>query len=207
MKLSAEELEQIKLANKAKDLHKIIKEEGDKKDEDDLGFADAAGEKGDEDDDQNFISGAGDSKTKRDNIYKRLKSDLAKVAQKLRNVIKPIKTELRSLDNEVGGTEIDYAAIDKKNDKDVDVWDNRTGEINKGVIEAELQREEDNEAFIHSVKTGVFGKAKKRRRHMGQVNLGEANKGDKGFKTDGFIEKLSKLEQDRTHDKNGGIGF
>ena len=213
--ISAEELAKIKQSHKAKDLQKIIDEEKNKKNDDDKkdenGSVDEGGDeddKKDEDSDQNFISNltGSNSQDKRNGIYQKLKDELGNVVYKLHKAIRPINTELRTLDNEVGGLEEDQKAIDKKNNKDVDVWDNRGKEIAQQIAKTEEQREDNNQSFIHAVKTGMFGgkKSKKAHKHMGQVNLSKAADGD--GKHPGFVERISKLKEDRGHEQ-GGIGF
>ncbi len=200
MKLSAEELEKIKQSNKAIDLSKIIKEGKDKKDEGGV-FANAEGDYGG---DQNFISNqnVSEAQAKRDSIYQRLKDELSNAAQKLRNAIRPVNNELRSLDNEVGGVEVNYEAIDKATDKDVDVWDEQTKKIAQESIEADLQDVEENKSFIHLIKTG-FGRRGKKRKKMGQVDLGKSAGESDEVRPAGFVEKLSKLKEDRSHIQNG----
>jgi hypothetical protein len=212
MTISAEELEQIKQSHKAKDLQEILKEEKDKKDDDEDGnFADAEGDEGG---DQNFISGMvenhtmSETDTKRESVYQKLKDELGNVVLKLKNAIRPVSTEIRSLDNEVGGTEVNYKEVAKEINQDVDIWDDRTKKIAKGAKEADLQDMEENESFIHSIKTGLFGKrGRKKRKHMGQVDLGKAAEEGDNEKPAGFVERLSKLKEDRSHNQGGGISF
>jgi hypothetical protein len=183
MKLSTEDLEEIKQSHKAKDLQEIIKEEADKKDDDeDGGFVDAEDEEGG---DQNFISDMvenhtiSESDSKRESVYQKLKDELGNVVIKLRNAVRPVSTEIRSLDNEIGGLEVDYQKIKKIIDEDIDVWDYRTKKIAQGAAEADHQDMEENESFIHGIKAGIFGRRRgKKRRHLGQVDLGKAAEGD-----------------------------
>ncbi len=211
MKLSGEELEQIKQSHKAKDLQEILKEEKDKKDDEDDSFTD---KETDEDGDQNFISGVvenhtiSETQTKRESVYKKLKDELGNVVTKLKNAIRPMNTEIRSLDNEVGGTEVNYEAVAKETNQDVDVWDDRTKKIATGAKEADLQDIEENESFIHSIKTGLFGRrGKKKRRNMGQVDLGKAAEETSDEKPLGFVEKIAKMKEDRSHHNDGGMGL
>lgn len=198
MKLSAEELEKIKQSHKAKDLQKILKEEQDKKDDEDGGFVDGEGDEGG---DQNFIS------DKRENVYQRIKDELGNIVVKLRNAVKPTSTEIRSLDNEVGGLEVDYAKIKKIIDEDIDVWDDRTKKITQGALEADHQDVVKNESFIHGIKAGLFGRKGKKHKHLGQVDLGKAAEEGDNTKPISFVEKLSILKEDRSHHKDGGISF
>jgi Sec-independent protein translocase protein TatA len=201
MKISHEELEKIKQSHKTKDLKKIIHEEASKKEEE------ANLINNNEGDDKNFISNMTKNHpekatdAKRRNIFKRLKNELGKVTKKLRNAVRPLHTELRSLDNEVGGLEVDYEEIDKKNDKDIDVWDNRTQKIQQGAEESYEQDQEENESFIHAVKTGIWRrkKGKKRKRSMGQVDLGEAAENSK---SEGFIGRLFNQQLSNKNDNS-----
>ncbi len=210
MKLSAEELEKIKQSHQAKDLQEIIKEEADKKDGDeDGGFADAEGEEGG---DQNFISDMvenhtiSESESKRASVYQKLKDELGNVVFKLRNAVRPVSTEIRSLDNEIGGLEVDYQKIKEIIDKDIDVWDDRTKKIAQGAAEADQQDMEENESFIHGIKAGIFGRRRgKKRRRLGQVDLGKAAEGDDAPPV-GFIGRLSQLREDRSQAQNSGQG-
>jgi hypothetical protein len=214
MKLSPEELEKIKQSNQAKDLNRIIKEEKIKKDKKDEegsgGFADNDSEDGG---DQNFISAMVEKKTisetatKRESVYKKLKNELGNVVIKLRNAIRPVSTEIRSLDNEVGGVEVDYKKVLEKIDKDVDVWDDRTKKIAQASVEADHKDMEENESFIHGIKTGILGKRRgKKRKHLGQVDLGKATQ-DEDTPPVGFIKQLTQLREDRSHERDGGISF
>ncbi len=212
MKLSAEELEKIKQSHKAKDLQEILKEEKDKKDDEDSdgsGFTDAETDEGG---DQNSISDMVDKHTisetnaKRESVYNKLKGELGNAVNKLRNAVRPVNTEIRSLDNEVGGVEVDYKKIQKEVDQDVDIWDDRTKKIAKGAIEADLQDMEENESFIHGIKAGLFNRKGKKRKHLGQVDLGKAAEDADDIKPVGFVERLSKLKEDRSHQKGDGQG-
>lgn len=198
MKISAEELERIKELHKAKDLQEILKEGKNKKD--------------DEGGDQNFISDMVDQQTfsaaqeKRDSIYQKLKYELNKTIQKLRNALRPVNTELRSLDNEVGGLEVNYKKVEKEINQDVDVWDDQAKRIDKQAVETEHQDQEENKSFIHLIKTGLLrprGK-KGKKHHMRQVDLGKAAEQDDNVKPVGFVEKISKLREDRRHIQNDG---
>lgn len=202
MKISAEELERIKQSHKAKDLKGIIKEEEDKKDDKKLINDDEGG-------DQNFISDMvqnhkqSEAQVKRENVYQKLREGLSNAAKKLRNAVRPVNTELRSLDNEIGGLEVDYKKIDKRVDNDKDVWDDRVKEVNKMEAETEHNDQEDNKSFIHMVKIGIFGgrRGKKPKKHMGQVDLGDA--ADDG-KPVSYIERISHLREDRSDFHGGG---
>ncbi|MES2678225.1 MAG: hypothetical protein V4612_07975 [Pseudomonadota bacterium] len=199
MKLSAEELERIKESHKAKDLQEILKEEADKKDDGDSGFADANSDEGG---DQNFISDQNVSvaQAKRNSIYQRLRQELSNAAEKLRNAIRPINNQLRSLDKEVGGVEVDYNKIDKRTNLDVDVWDDQTKKINQEAIEAENSDAEENKSFIHLIKSG-FGKKGKKRKHLGQVDLGKSAQENDEARPAGFVERLNKSKEERSHIK------
>jgi len=215
MNLSAGELEEIKQSHKVKDLQEIIKEEADKKDDnEDTCFADAEGGEGG---DQNFISdmvenqAISEADSKRESVYQKLKDELGNVVVKLRKAVRPVSTEIRSLDNEVGGLEVDYQKIKKTINESADVWDDRTKKIAQGAEEADQQDMEENESFIHGIKAGIFGKRRgKKRKHLGQVDLGKAAEGDDAPPV-GFVGKLSQLREDRSQTKNtgqgGGIGF
>ncbi len=136
-----------------------------------------------EDGDENFISNRGNE----------------------RKGVKPIHSEVKSLGEKgvVGGVEINYKEIAKQNDKDQDVWDKRSEEINKMASNEVHQDAVELESFIHSVKTGAFGKRKKRRRSMGQVDLGKAAS-DEGGADMTYVEKLRNLRQDKTGFTRGG---
>ena len=176
MTISQEELEKIKKLYKAKDLGNILQPDEDSEDETN---------NEDDSDDENFISNrASDGK----------KSD-----------IKPVNVDIRSLDNEVGGTEVDYEAIQEENNQDVDVWDNREEQIDQGLQEGAEEDIEANISFIHSIKTGTF-RGKKRRKTMGQVDLGEAASEAGEEKPAGFVQRLQQLKEDRSNE-GGGIGF
>ncbi len=201
MKLSTQELEKIKQSYKAKDLHQIAKAEENKKDAKDNNFTNEEG-------DQNFISDMVEGHTisetdvKRESVYQKIKEEVDNVINKLHNAVRPIKTGVRSLNNEVGGVEVDYKKSQKKIDQDIDVWDDRTKKIAEGAKEADDQDMEENESFIHKVKTGLYGgKRRKRRRHLGQVDLGKAAEESRGR----FAARVSKSKEDGGH--QGGIGF
>jgi hypothetical protein len=218
MKLSAEELEKIKQSHKAKDLQEIIKEEADKKDDEDSNSNNS--EDGDGGD-QNFISGISsivenhtisETDSKRENVYQKLKDELGNVILKLKNAVRPVSTEIRSLDNEVGGVEVNYEAVAKEINQDVDIWDDRTKKIAKGAKEADLQDMEENESFIHGIKAGLFGKRRgKKRKHLGQVDLGKAAEDIGDAQPASFVERVSKLKEDRSHNQGetqgGGMSF
>ena len=180
MKLSAEELEKIKqralLAKSKKD------EENDE-------------ENDDEGDDQKFIDKANQN---RNDLYENLENDLATTTKKLKSV-RPVNTELRSLDNEIGGLEEDYEAIAKATEKDKDIWESRTENIAAGAEAAEEQNEEENESFIHMVKTGMYrGKRKKRKRSMGQVDLSESTENEQQNHAERIkAERMSKKGDER----------
>lgn len=212
--LSEEELANLKQLHKAQDLSKIIKQEEDKKNKEKPNFVDAQGDenKEDEDDDQNFISNSdivnklnfGNAQEKRESVYKRLKDELDNVVAKLRSAIRPINNEIRSLNEEIGGVEVNYQAIKKGADNDVDVWDNRTKKLAQAAVEASNQDAEENLSFIHGVKAGLFGRRGKRRRSMGQVDMSKVARGDDDAKPVGFADKIKQLREDKTTVKGGG---
>lgn len=202
MKISTEELEKIKQSHKAKDLQDIIHEEQENQDEA-KSFTDT---KSNEGGDQNFISDMVEShqvsattEAKRESVYQRLRAELSNTAKKLRNAIRPMNLEVRSLANEVGGLEVDYKKINNRIDKDVDVWDRRTQDIAKAEVENEHQDQEENKSFIHLVKTGIWGRRRKRKakKHMGQVDLGKAT--EDPDRPVSYINRLSHMREDHSH--------
>jgi hypothetical protein len=229
MKLSDEELKRIQQSHKSKDLAEIIAEEKkksellaeekkkkDEEDDDDTSSDDDTD--GDDEDghDENFISDMvkghkiSDTQAKRESIYAKLKAELSNTIKKLRSAIRPVTSELRSLDNEVGGLEVDYKKIAKINDKDVDVWDKQPESITKEAVIEDNKDKEDNKLFIHMAKTetGMFyNKHKHGKRHMGPVNLKAASSDDDDVKPESYVERLSHLKEDRGHEKGGGIEF
>ncbi len=188
MNISKEELERIKQSNKAKDLKSIIAEEKDKKDKDD----DTDGG------DQNFISDmanthtVSETKSAIENICQKLKGELQKVTKTLREAVRPVNTELRSLDKEVGGLEANYKKIAKKIDNDKDVWDKRAASLAKEAQEIEVADKSESESFIHNAKTK---KGKKRKKHMGPVDLDSASEN----RPTSYVEKVKKSRQDQSY--------
>lgn len=209
MKRSAEELEKIKKSSQKKDPQDIVSESKNIKNEDQNFASNLKNE--DNQGDQNFISNLAQNQnsntsSKKESVYKKFKDDLGIAIKKLQNAIRPVNIEIRSLDNEVGGIEVDYKKIQKQNNQDIDVWDDRVQKIKKATIEANDQDMEENESFIHAIKTGMFsGKKRKKRRTIEQVDLGKA--AEEGLhKSSGYVKRLVKLKEDRSHN-NGGIGI
>ena len=187
MNISKEELERIKESNKVKDLQSIIAEEKDKNDSDDE--ADGG--------DQNFIHDSG-NKSAMENIYQKLKGELQKITKKLHETVRPVNSELRSLDNEVGGLEVNYKKIAKQIDNDKDVWDENAIKITKEVHEIEEADKSESESFIHNTKTK---KGRKRKKNMGPVDLDAASEN----RPISHVEKVKKSRQDQSY--KDGISF
>lgn len=183
MTISKEELEKIKKLHQAQDLAEIIKH---KKDDDKA----SSGETSDDSDDENFISNRGSDGKKSD--------------------IKPNNFEIRSLDNEVGGLEVDHKKLQEAINKDVDVWDDRDKQIKKGAEESEIQDIDANKSFIHQVKflaglsPGKYNKHK--RTHLGQVDLDKAADKAEKLQPASYVERLKNLSKDRSHE-SGGMGL
>jgi hypothetical protein len=178
MAISSEDLKKIKLLNKIKNLKKMIKPSDDeykdlKDDSDDS----------DDSDDENFISNrASDGK---------------------KSNIKPINVSIRSLDNEVGGKEVDYKKSQKQTDQDVDVWDNRDAEITALEDAAAEVTIGANKSFIHKIKT----KSRRNKKSLGQMDLGAAASNIEGAKPKSFVQELRQLRTDKSRGQDGGISF
>jgi hypothetical protein len=125
-----------------------------------------------------------------------------------RNGIKPIRGHIRSLHKEKGaGLQVDLEEIQKNIEKHKDLWDLQSVEERQ---EEPSETEEINDArafkaFIHNVKTGGFG-GRKRKRSMGQMNLGEMAREIKHQEKD--ISHVEKLKRRLTLGReSGGTGI
>ena len=129
---------------------------------------------------------------KKISIFERLGNAIKTVQNKLEGV-RAEGFEVRTLDDEIGGVEVDYEQIDKQTDIDKDVWDDH-----KPPEAIETFTTEDYKAFIHKKKKGKGKKGRK----MGAMTLSDDEIEES---MSSHVARLQQLREDRGHDQGGGM--
>ena len=153
----------------------------------------------DEDNEDNNRNHKNENDEIRQSVFLRLKKHLKEIESELRyqlGKIFPINNQVRNLESEVGGTEIDYKAVDKKNDEDKDVWDDLAKQNAAAAAETgdeDSFNSSQNKSFIHRKKKGRGKKGK-----LGPMILAQDDPKLKSLtyaKKIRLLRKLSKSDQ------------
>ena len=157
-----------------------------------------------EDDDQNFIKKDEAQKAETKSEVKE-DEELKGVIWKLKNLVFPKNNQIRDLDNEVGGLEVEEA----KESSEADVWDGRSDEVDKmatNVFNSSGMRSVVWKKKREKLEAAKHGLAAASAVGTKSKNKATVSDGIIATPTEGYVARLKNLKLDRSGPNDDGMG-